>query len=175
MATALNASDEVKTIYTTGLRNQHAVENQAIQLLERQIGRLENYPEMRSRMQHHLEESRRQVERLDALLEAHDTSSSSIKDAALSFMGNLAALAHTPASDEVVKNSLANYAFEHYEIAGYKSLLAIAETVGDAQAIRLLGESLSEEEAMAKWIDDHLKETTLAFLQHSERGEKAGV
>ena len=44
MATALTASDEVMTIYTTGLRNQHAVENQAIQLLERQIGRLENYP-----------------------------------------------------------------------------------------------------------------------------------
>jgi ferritin-like metal-binding protein YciE len=175
MATALTASDEVMTIYTTGLRNQHAVENQAIQLLERQIGRLENYPELRTRMQHHLDESHAQVERLDRLLAALGTSSSALKDAAMSFMGNVAALAHAPASDEVIKNSLANYAFEHYEIAGYKSLIAIAEEVGDAEAITLLGESLSEEEAMAQWIDEHLKDTTLTFLHRSEQGEKAGL
>jgi ferritin-like metal-binding protein YciE len=175
MATALTASDEVMTIYTTGLRNQHAVENQAIEMIERQVERLENYPEMRTRMQHHLEESRTQAQRLDQLLVSLDTSASTLKDAALSFMGNVAAMMHAPASDEVMKNSLANYAFEHYEIAGYKSLIAIAETVGHTEAVSVLGESLAEEEAMAKWIDDHLKDTTLTFLHRSERGEKAGL
>ena len=88
-------------------------------------------------MQHHLDKSHAQVERLDRLLAALGTSSSALKDAAMSFMGNVAALAHAPASDEVIKNSLANYAFEHYKIAGYKSLIAIAEEVGDAEAITL--------------------------------------
>jgi ferritin-like metal-binding protein YciE len=50
-------SEKAQSIYLTGLRNQHAVENQAIQLLERQIGRLENYPEMADRMRRHVAES----------------------------------------------------------------------------------------------------------------------
>ena len=77
--------------------------------------------------------------------------------------------------DEVVKNSLANYAFEHYEMAAYKSLLALAEAVGHGAAASALTQSLREEEAMAQWIDEHLKPTTLRFLQRSIAGEKAGV
>jgi ferritin-like metal-binding protein YciE len=52
------SSDKAQSIYLTGLRNQHAVEQQAIQLLERQLGRLENYPEMADRMRLHLAESK---------------------------------------------------------------------------------------------------------------------
>jgi ferritin-like metal-binding protein YciE len=175
MDTAVNGSQQALSIYTTGLRNQHAVENQAIELLERQVGRLENYPEMRERMRIHIDESRAQASRIDELLAALDTSASSVKDAALSFMGNMAALAHAPAPDEVVKNSFANYAFEHYEIASYKSLITIAEAVQHTDAIRLLGQSLKEEQAMAQWIDDHLKQVTVTFIQRSEQGEKAGL
>jgi ferritin-like metal-binding protein YciE len=46
--------DTAREVYISGLRNQHAVENQAVELLERQIGRLENYPEMADRMRQHL-------------------------------------------------------------------------------------------------------------------------
>jgi ferritin-like metal-binding protein YciE len=38
--------DEARTFYITGLHNAHAMETQAIQLLTRQIERLENYPEI---------------------------------------------------------------------------------------------------------------------------------
>ena len=169
MQATLKASDTALKIYTTGLRNQHAVENQAIELLERQIGRLGDYPAMRERMQQHLEESREQARRIDELLAALDTSASTIKDTAMSFVGNLAAMMHAPASDEVVKNSLANYAFEHYEIAGYRALLALAEEFQHGSAVRLLTQSLREEEAMAQWIDQHLKQTMLTFVQRSEQ------
>ena len=62
--------DTAREIYVTGLRNQHAIENQAIELLERQIGRLENYPEMTDRMRQHLEESKQQAARIEELLAA---------------------------------------------------------------------------------------------------------
>lgn len=52
-----------------------------------------------------------------------------MKGAVLSFTGNVAALAQIPAPDEIIKNSLANYAFENFEIAVYTSLLAIVELV----------------------------------------------
>lgn len=42
-------TEQARVIYVTGLKNQHAVENQAIKLLKRQIGRLENYPAMAER------------------------------------------------------------------------------------------------------------------------------
>jgi ferritin-like metal-binding protein YciE len=175
MKAILKASDAALKMYTTGLRNQHAVENQAIELLERQVGRLENYPLMHQRMQQHIEESREQARRLDELLEAVGSSASAMKDTALSFMGNMVALGHAATQDEVVKNSLANYAFEHYEIASYKSLITLAEHIGHSAAVQLLGMSLREEQAMAQWIDDHLAETTLTYLQRYESGVKAGV
>src|SRR4051812_18109799 len=105
-----NATEQARDIYIVGLRNQHAVEHQAIELLERQVGRLENYPEMRDRMQCHIEESREQARRLEELLAGHDTSRSAFKDAMMSIVGNLAALGHSTAPDEVVKNTLANFA-----------------------------------------------------------------
>jgi len=59
------SGSKTREIFETGLRNQHAVEHQAIELLERQIARLENYPEMAERMRLHLEESQEQALRLE--------------------------------------------------------------------------------------------------------------
>lgn len=162
-------------IYATGLRNQHAVENQAVELLSRQVERLENYPEMEARMRQHIEESRVQARRLEELLSSLGTSHSLLKDTALSLAGNMAALMHTVAPDEVVKNTFANYAFEHFEIASYKSLLTLSDAVGRGSDQTALKQSLSEELDMAQWIDQHLADTTLRYLQRSQAGLKAGL
>ncbi len=168
------ATDTAREIYTTGLRNQHAVENQAIELLERQLGRLESYPEMAERMRQHLEESREQARRIEDLLAGLGTSHSAVKDTVMSFVGNMAALMHAPAGDEVVKNTFANFAFEHYEIAAYKSLLTLADVTGHSAAVNALKQSLSEEESMARWIDEHIADTTRKFISRSEAGQTAG-
>src|SRR3569833_263619 len=104
--------DQARDVFIVGLRNQHAVENQAIELLERQIGRLENYPEMRERMQRHLQETKEQARRIEELLSKFGTSESTLKDTAMSILGNMMAIGHTTSPDEVVKNTFANYAFE---------------------------------------------------------------
>ena len=76
----------------------------------------------------------------------------------------MAALAHTIAPDEVIKNTFANFAFEHFEIASYKSLITLASAAGHANALTALRQSLSEEEDMARWIDTHLADTTTRFI-----------
>jgi ferritin-like metal-binding protein YciE len=172
---SLSLVETTKGIYLTGLRNQHAVENQAIELLERQVGRLENYPEMEERMRRHIEESREQARRLEDLLSHYDTSHSSIKDAAMSLMGNMAAIGHSTASDEVLKNTIANFAFEHYEIASYKSLLTLADLVGDRAGRGPLETSLREEQDMAAWIAEHIGPTVRRFAERSAAGQTAGV
>jgi ferritin-like metal-binding protein YciE len=112
---------------------------------------------------------------LEELLGGHDTSHSAFKDAMMSIVGNLAALGHSTASDEVVKNAFANFAFEHYEIASYSSLLTLAELVGDTAARTALNTSLREEKEMAQWIADHLDDTVRRFVSRSAAGQTAGV
>ena len=168
---ASSASD----IYITGLKNAHALETQAVQLLSRQVERLENYPAMADQMRLHIDESKTQAQRLEEILQAHGTSHSSLKDMATGFMGNMAALAHAPMQDEVLKNTFANFAFEHFEIAAYRSLLIMAELAGDNSSPKLLTQSLNEEIRMAKWIEDNLDATTRKYMQLTASGQQAGV
>jgi len=172
---AVSTSNKARDLFIVGLRNQHAVENQAIELLERQVGRLENYPEMSERMRRHIEESREQARRLEDLLGRYDTAHSALKDTVMSLVGNLAALGHSVAPDEVVKNTFANFAFEHYEIASYTSLLTLAELAGDGSARTALETSLQEEKDMAAWILDHIPATTRRFTERSAADQTAGV
>ena len=167
--------NKVHEFYHTGLRNMHALEMTAIELTERQVERLDHYPEMAARLQQHHGESREQARRLEAILERHGTGSSSVKNTVTSVMGNVAAALHMPPSDEVLKNTFANFAFEHQEIAAYTSLIAMAEQIGDAAAIAPLRQSLDEEQRMADWIRDQIVPTTQRFMQLTESGTTAGV
>lgn len=159
----------------TGLKNQHAVENQAISLLSRQVERLQSYPDMEARMRQHIEESKVQEQRLEEILASFNSSHSTMKDAGLSLSGNMAALMHSVAPDEVIKNTFANYAFEHFEIAAYRSLLTLCDATGQTSGKAALQQSLNEEMAMARWIDEHLEETTQRYLQRLNSGLRADV
>lgn len=159
------SNDVLRELFTVGLRNAHAVEKQALSIMEPQVARIENYPEVAERLRAHIEETNGQIARIDELLEGLGTSASALKDIGLSMSGGMAAIAHSVAGDEIVKNSFANYAFEHFEIASYKSLLTMAEDGGFSQATAALTQSLREEEAMAQWIDDALPTITRRYAQ----------
>jgi ferritin-like metal-binding protein YciE len=161
--------------YHTGLRNMHALEMTAVELTQRQAERLENYPEMKAKLQQHHAESEEQARRLESILSQHGTSSSSAKNTVTAVMGNVAAALHTPASDEVLKNTFANFAFEHQEIAAYTSLITMAKMIGDSTAVPLLAQSLAEEESMAEWIRGQIVPTTERFMQLTKMGQQAGV
>jgi ferritin-like metal-binding protein YciE len=67
--------------YLTGLRNQHAVEMQAVGTLQNEMPRMEAYPDLYAKMKTDHERSVTQAARLDDLLEKHGTSKSVIKQA----------------------------------------------------------------------------------------------
>ena len=168
-------ASSIGAIYLVGLRNAHALEAQADQLLSRQVERIQNYPAMRERLQRHIQETRQQSQRLERILEAHGTSQSTLKDLATSFLGNMAAMAHMPAQDEILKDSFANYAFEHYEIATYQALIEMAQQAGDQQGAALLQESLREEEAMAEWAERSLPDVVHTSIQRETQGQTSGI
>ncbi|WP_376087916.1 ferritin-like domain-containing protein [Roseomonas sp. CCTCC AB2023176] len=162
-----------RDLYIDGLVNARALETQAIQLLSRQVERLENFPEMARRLQQHITESEQQRDRLDEILSNLGTSASGLKDLVTGFMGNMAALAHAPMQDELLKNTFANYAFEHFEIASYKGLLVMAEVAGDNRAPSALRQSLQEEISMAQWAEETLEPTVRRYVMLKAEGAKA--
>lgn len=171
----IEMDDQAEKLFVTGLRNAHSLETEAEQIIQRQLDRLINYRQMAERLRGHLEETRRQKERLEHLLGRYGAGPSSIKETATTLMGNVAALAHSIAPDEVLKNTFANQAFEAFEIAAYRSLIAMAETYGQREALGLLRQSLAEEERMAAWLDDNVADITREFMTlraHGEMGDR---
>jgi ferritin-like metal-binding protein YciE len=158
------AKETVQSLYAAGLHSAHAMEAQAKQLLRRQIERLEDYPELKSRLEQHLAETDKQQERLDRILASLSEPASTVKDAASALFGNIAATALMPAGDEVLKDSFASAAFENYEIAAYTSLIDLAQFAGATDAAALLRRSCEEEQAMADWLAIRLHDVTRRFV-----------
>lgn len=160
-------------LFVTGLKNAHAMENQALSIMKPQASRIENYPDVEAQLKKHITETESQIARLDRILESLGEDKSSLKDMALSLAGTFAAVGHTVAPDEILKNSMANFAFENFEIAAYKSLIALADASGNEDAIDELEASLDEEMDMAEWLDANIEAVTLQFAALKEAGETA--
>jgi len=161
---------ETHDIFVTGLRNAHAMENQALAMLQPQANRIRNYPKVASRILQHIAETEGQIQRLERLLGDRNEAHSSFKDMVMSVVGGMGAMGHAVADDEILKNSLANFAFENYEIAAYNSLLALARELNLQEAIPLLEQNLDEEQAMAQWLQENLADVTLQYAGLREAG-----
>jgi ferritin-like metal-binding protein YciE len=167
------AQESPRDIFVVGLRNAHALENEALSIMHRQLDRLETYPDVADRLRTHVAETEQQLHRLDKILDDLVDNHSTLKDTAASIMGNLAALSHTVAGDEILKDAFADYAFENYEIATYRSLITMAEAGGFNFAVPLLNQTLQEEEAMAGWLAEHLPHLTQRYIHKETAGAQA--
>ena len=162
-------ASRARDIFIDGLRNAHAMETQARELMERQSERSSEYPEVKARVQSHLRETQDQLQRLEQCLSSLGESTSTFKDTTQSFMGNMMATGHSMAKDEILKNTFANNAFENYEIAAYKSLLTLCGPAGADDCRGLLDQSLKEEEGMASWVNQNVGKLTMEYLSKEER------
>lgn len=66
--------------YHDWLRDAHAMEKQAEKMLESMASRIENYPELRSRIEQHISETKNQLSQLESILDRNNISRSVIKD-----------------------------------------------------------------------------------------------
>ncbi|MET4700655.1 ferritin-like metal-binding protein YciE [Constrictibacter sp. MBR-5] len=146
------------------LRDAHAMEEQAEKMLRDTASRIENYPELKARLESHASETHRQAELLEGCLKRRGASASTMKD----LTGKLTALGQGLSgmfvTDEVVKASMASYTFEHMEIAAYRSLIATAEAAGDHETKQICQQILAEEEAMASWMGENISSITRRYL-----------
>lgn len=160
--------EKTRENYLAWLRDAHAMEEQALTMMQGMVTRLETYPQLRTQIEAHIRETKEQETALARLLNRQGTDSSLVKDT----MGKVTAFAQSMSGmftgDEVVKGTLASYTFEHMEIASYRILITAAEQLGDAEAIEVFTRCLEQEEAMADWLAGHSAEITRSFLSRAE-------
>lgn len=167
------SQDEARKLFVAGLKDAHAAARQCKEMTERQVNRLERYPQVESRLRAHLDEKDAQLARLESVLESLGESRSVLKDAAMALAGNLSAMSTMPAGDEILKNSLAMSGMAQFEVASLEALLVLGEAAGHPQAIRQLQASLSEERAMAAWLAENLRGVLTMHLQLRSEGRQA--
>jgi len=135
------------------LADAHAIEMQAIQMLER-APKIAGNKRLSRLYEEHLDETRRHEQRIRGRLEARGGSPSTIKDAAmrlgaLNWGGFFQAQPDTPA-----KLAGFAFAFEHLEMAGYELLRRVAARAGDTEAADDAAAILIEERAAAERISE---------------------
>ena len=165
----------VMEIYLTGLRNQHAVETQAIGTIQNELPRMKPYPELHAKMQQDKDQSETQAVRLDDLLAKHGSSKSLAKEAVTGAVATVAGFAHVTATDEVLKNVLAAVGLKAYEIGSYKVLLTLAEAAGASADQAVLEQSMKEEQEMGDWLGSHIPGFVHAYLNNQGKGETTAV
>jgi ferritin-like metal-binding protein YciE len=158
--------DDLEEQLVKYLADAHAIEAQAIQLLEK-APKIVHDRELAKVFEDHLEETHAQQEIVEARLQAHDAKPNKLQDAAmrlgaLNWGGFFAAQPDTPG-----KLAGFAYAFEHLEIAGYEELKRVADRAGDQETVRVAERILAEERAAAKAIAanwDRAVEASLAAV-----------
>lgn len=132
----------------------------AEQLILKMLGTLTREvknPEVLARVQEHVGETEEQIQRLRRAFEAiGEKAKAETCEAAVGLKAEHDSFKkdENPSKQLLEAFDLGNsLRVEHYEIAGYRSAIAVATAMGEREVAALLGESLREEEAMASFIE----------------------
>jgi ferritin-like metal-binding protein YciE len=156
--------NELATLVKKYLADAHAIEEQAIGLLER-APKVVDDRELETVFDDHLAETREHAELLRSRLTALGGDASSFKDAAM----RLGALnwgaffqGHPDTPGKLVAFA---YAFEHLEIGGYEQLKRVASSAGDTETAGLAETILVEERNAARALASTFDTATTESLR----------
>lgn len=142
------------------LNDAYGMENALIQTLQNHARDAKNYPQMQAKLDQHLAQTRRHADMVKSCIERLGGSTNSVKTTLGAMMGKVQGLSTGPAADEVVKDGLADFAAENFEIASYTALIAAAQQLGDRETVATCQQILREEQEMARWLEENLPTTT---------------
>ncbi|MFL5895232.1 MAG: ferritin-like domain-containing protein [Thermoleophilaceae bacterium] len=143
--------DDLEEQLVKYLTDAHAIEAQAIQLLQKSP-KVVDEPNLAKLFEDHLEETEAQQELVKTRLEAHGASPNKLQDAAMRLGALNWGAFFTAQPDTPGKLAGFAYAFEHLEIAGYEQLKRVAEKAGDQETVRVAERIIGEEQAAANSI-----------------------
>jgi ferritin-like metal-binding protein YciE len=139
------------------LDDAHAMENGLIPILQNHAAHFgDDMPSVAQRLSQHVVETQQHAQRLRECLRLLDAAPSGVKSTLSSLLGSVEGTTTTIFRDQLVKDALADYASEQFEVACYTALISAATQLGLVDVARLCALNLREDEAMAAWILQHL-------------------
>jgi ferritin-like metal-binding protein YciE len=162
--------DSLQELYIDELKDLFSAENQITKALPK-MAKAASSDELRQGFEEHLEQTKGQIERLQQIFQMLGEKGTGKK--CLGMEGLLkegAEVMGEDYEDSVMDAALISAAqrVEHYEIAGYGSVIAYAELLGESEQAALLKETLEEE----KETDEKLTELSKEINVEAE-GEDA--
>jgi ferritin-like metal-binding protein YciE len=145
------------------LDDAYAMERGLVSILENHAGHLEDVmPAAAARLREHITETRLHATRLEQCLALLDTAPSTVKSTMSSMIGTVEGAATAFFRDHVVKDLLADYASEHFEVGCYQALVSAANVLGLPEIAELCQQNLDEDLDMAMWIFEQLPAVAIA-------------
>jgi ferritin-like metal-binding protein YciE len=154
------AVKSVNDLLLDELRDIYHAEKQLVKALPK-MAKKSKSDELRQAFEHHLEETKGQVNRLEQVFEHLDARSSGKRCEAMEgLIEEAKEMMEDITTPEVLDAAMITAAqkVEHYEIASYGSVHALAEALGHKEAARLLEQTLEEE----KQADQKLNQIALS-------------
>ncbi|HXH05085.1 MAG TPA: ferritin-like domain-containing protein [Vicinamibacterales bacterium] len=151
------------------LNDAYAMEHALVPVLEHHAKDAGDDAEVRSRLELHVEQTRRHAELVEGCLERLGSGTSTLKKGTASVFGTLQSLATGMFRDEAIKNALSDYATEHFEIACYRALAEAARQAGESDIVEVCEEIRRDEEEMARWLEERIP----AIVQQAAAGRGA--
>lgn len=148
----------------TWLKDAHALEQGLENILQTHIAEAQSAPELQERLRQHLEETRQHRTRVAAALSSLGESPSRLKSMAGGLVGMVEGMSTAMFRDMLIKNIIADYTMEHFEIACYRTLRVAANEAGHPAIASMCEEILRDETAMAEWLEEQLPDMTRAHL-----------
>jgi ferritin-like metal-binding protein YciE len=135
------------------LDDAYAMESGLVPILQNHAAHFgDRMPQAARRLHAHVVETQQHVRRLEECLRLLDASPSSVKSTLSSLIGSVEGATTALFRDQLVKDALADYASEQFEVGCYTALVSAATDLGYTEVARLCGENLEEDRAMAAWV-----------------------
>lgn len=147
-----NIRENQRDTLTTWLKDAYAMEQGIVEILERQIGQMDDMPDAKEKIRQHLELTKTHAERVRSCVERLGDDISHVKSGLTNFLGAVQGMSTWMANDKIVKNAMANYAIDHFEIASYLINAAAARELGYEDIANACETIIAEEQDMADWL-----------------------
>ena len=151
-----DSDDNQRDTLMTWLKDAYAMEQGIVEVLERQIGHFDDMPDAQEKMRQHLELTKTHADRMRSCVERLGDDVSHVKSGMANFLGAVQGMSTMMASDKMLKNALANYAIEHFEIASYMANATAARELGYEDIASVCETIMMEEQEMATWLEQQL-------------------
>jgi ferritin-like metal-binding protein YciE len=139
------------------LDDAHAMESGLIPILQNHASHFgDRMPAAARRLEQHVVETQQHAQRIRECLRLLKASPSGVKSTLSSFFGSVEGATTAIFRDQLVKDALADYASEQFEVACYTALVGAATELGYDDVARLCQQNLQEDQAMAAWVLQHI-------------------